>query len=147
MYCGEFLEIARGGVSRWPGKGRVVGLMLRSTDRSGVFRLAVTGRALRKNAQSSMREIVPKLMLLHYVKRQPLADDDLEISMPNDEARLSALPQDRSLLEQAPEAPFAEQTLDIAAVIFWRGAPLLRRLAAAYYAKRDAGFFAKGKGR
>ncbi|CAN2534864.1 hypothetical+protein [Methylocapsa aurea] len=120
VFSGTFLEIARPGSSRWPGRGRIAGLMLRSTETSGLFRIAAGGRAYARTAQSSMREIVPNLILLHYFRRRPWAEFDLEIAMPDDESALAALPEDKALLPAQPQTPFAEQTLQIAGVMFWR---------------------------
>ncbi|HMK89235.1 MAG TPA: SGNH/GDSL hydrolase family protein [Methylocystis sp.] len=139
VFSGEFLELARSASSRWPGDGHIVGLMLRSTETSGDYRLAAGGHAFRKNAQSAMRDIVPNLMLLHYTKTRPVADHDLEISMPYDEAELKALPEDKSMLARPGGAPFLEQTLEIAGVMFWRGAAWPRRLLSIILAKYDAG--------
>lgn len=120
VFSGPFLEIARPGASRWPGRGRLAGLLLRSTHESGVYRITAGGRAFARTAQSSMREIVPNLILLHYSRRRPRADFDLQIAMPDDESALAALPQEKALLPAEPGAPFAEQRLQIAAVMFWR---------------------------
>lgn len=129
VFVGPFLEIARSGVSYWPGRGRVVGLMLRSTQASGVFRIDAGGRAARKNAQSKMREIVPKLILLYYSTARPRAKDDLEIAMPAQEAPLMRLRNDRTLLDGPSETPFSEQTLEINGVLYWRRRSLFHRCA------------------
>lgn len=139
VYCGEFLEISRSGSSRWPGKGLVVGLMLRSTRDAGVYRLAVRDQAYRKNAQSAMRDIVPKLILLHYSRKQPYAENDLEIAMPASEEDLMRLPEDKSMLDRPCDRPFAEQILEIAGVMFWRRPAWPRRFLALALAKLDAG--------
>ena len=120
VFSGTFLEIARPGSSRWPGRGRLAGLMLRSTETSGIFRIAAGGRAFARTAQSSMREIVPNLILLHYCRWRPWAECDLEVAMPDEESALAGLPQDKALLPAEPQAPFSEQTLQIAGVMFWR---------------------------
>ncbi|MBG0809468.1 SGNH/GDSL hydrolase family protein [Methylosinus sp. H3A] len=120
VFSGAFLEIARPGSSHWPGRGRLAGLLLRSTHESGVFRIAAGGRAYARTAQSSMREIVPNLILLHYSRRRPWADFDLEVAMPDDASALAALPEEKTLLPAEPGTPFAEQTLQIAGVMFWR---------------------------
>jgi hypothetical protein len=135
VFCGNFLEIARSGVSYWPGQGQLVGLMLRSTQDAGVFQIGVRNRAFRKNAQSKMREIVPKLILLHYSTRRPRADFDLEIAMPAHEAELMRLPNDHTLLDTPSEKPFCEQVLEINGVMLWRRASLLRRGLAALKTK------------
>jgi len=120
VFSGTFLELARGGASLWPGRGRLAGMLLRSTQASGYYRIAAGGRSYRRTAQSSMREIVPNLILLHYSRRRPWAADDLEIAMPGDEAALAGLPEEKTLLPAEPGAPFAEQKLQIAGVMFWR---------------------------
>jgi hypothetical protein len=145
VYRGEFLEISRSGSSRWPGTGLVAGLMLRSTQDAGVYRLAVTREAYRKNAQSAMRDIVPNLILLHYSRRQPYANDDLEIAMPASEAELMRLPEDKSLLDRPCDRAFAAQTLEIAGVMFWRRPAWPRRLVAMLLAKLDAGALWPGR--
>jgi len=128
VYRGDFLEIARGGSSRWPGHGRLVGLMMRSTHLSGEYRIETRAGAFRKNAQSSMREIVPKLMLLHYSSRRLWARDDLVVSMPADKASLARLRNDRTPTETPGLEPFDTQRLEIAAAAFWNKPPLRLRL-------------------
>lgn len=120
VFSGSFLELARPGASRWPGRGRLAGLLLRSTQDSGVYRVAAGGRAYARTAQSNMREIVPNLILLHYSRRRPWAESDLEVAMPDDESALAALPQEPTLLPAEPGAPFGDQTLQIAGAVFWR---------------------------
>lgn len=120
VFCGTFLEIARSGISRWPGEGLLVGLMLRSTESAGVFRIRADGRAFRKNAQSKMREIVPKIILLHCSTRRPRIRSDLEIAMPAREVELMRLPTDKTLLETPCAKPFDEQLLEINGVMVWR---------------------------
>jgi hypothetical protein len=131
VFSGRFLEIARGGASRWPGRGRLVALMLRSTQTAGVFEIRAGPRSLRKNAQSQMRSAVPRLMLLHYLTRPLVCLDDLVISMPAAQAPLMALREDRTPLSTTPPAPFAEQQLEIHGVMFWRRPSLAARMAAA----------------
>ena len=123
VYSDEFLELSRGGSSLWPGRGRLVALMLRTTETAGAYRLAAKGWSLRKTAQSHIRQVLPKVMLLHYVRAQPVAEEDLEVSMPADEAALMRLPEDRTFHGAPSEAPFGAQKLEIAGVIFWNGAP------------------------
>jgi hypothetical protein len=130
VFRGRFLEIARGGGGRWPGRGRLVAMMLRSTQTAGVFRIRAGARSLRKNAQSQMRSAVPRLMLLHYLMRPLACVDDLEISMPEAEAPLMALREDKTPLSTEPPAPFAEQRLEIHGVMFWRRRGLPARIAA-----------------
>jgi hypothetical protein len=119
VYSDEFLEISRGGASFWPGRGRLVALMLRTTENAGVYRLAVEGRSLRKTAQSEIREVLPKVLLLHYVRAQPIANEDLEISMPVEEGALMSLEEDRTLHAAPSAAAFEAQKLEIAGVMFW----------------------------
>ena len=138
VYSDEFLEISRGGASRWPGSGRLAALMLRTTETAGVYRLAARGWSLRKTAQSHIREVLPKVMLLHYLRTQPVAEEDLEISMPADEDALMRLDEDRTFHGAPSEAPFAAQRLEIAGVIFWSGGPWPRRLLAAVWTRIDA---------
>lgn len=131
VFSGRFLEIARGGVSLWPGRGRLVALMLRSTETAGMFQIRTHERRLRKNAQSQMRTAVPKLMLLHYLTKPLDCDGDLEIAMPEAEAPLMALREDRTPLSADSPAPFEEQRLEIHGVMFWRRPSLLTRMAPA----------------
>ncbi|ARN81100.1 hypothetical protein B1812_08440 [Methylocystis bryophila] len=138
VYSDEFLEVSRGGSSLWPGSGRLVALMLRTTETAGAYRLAAGGWSLRKTAQSHIRAVLPKVMLLHYVRAQPAAEEDLEISMPAEEVALMRLPEDRTFHGAPSEAPFAAQKLEIAGVIFWSGAPWPRRLLAAIQTRLDA---------
>ena len=138
VYSDEFLELSRGAASLWPGRGRLAALMLRTTETAGAYRLAAKGWSLRKTAQSHIREVLPKVMLLHYVRAQPVAEEDLEISMPADEEALMRLPEDRTFHGALGEAPFAAQKLEIAGVIFWSGAPWPRRLRAAFWTRLDA---------
>lgn len=131
VFSGRFLEIARGGASRWPGEGRLVALMLRSTETAGVFEIRAGPRSLRKNAQSQMRTAAPRLMLLHYLVRPLACLDDLVIAMPRVEAPLMALREDRTPLSTAPQTPFEEQRLEIHGVMFWRRPSFPARIAAA----------------
>ncbi|WP_457797678.1 SGNH/GDSL hydrolase family protein [Methylocystis sp. S23] len=130
VFEGQFLEIARGGTSFWPGEGSLVALMLQSNDRSGPYSIRSGERACRKTPRSQMQDIVRKLMLLHYVTGEITARGEVEISMPADEAALMRLPANKGLLEAPPIAPFAEQTLAIHGLIFWRKGSLLSRLRA-----------------
>ncbi|MBY6242375.1 SGNH/GDSL hydrolase family protein [Methylosinus sp. Sm6] len=124
VFSGKFLEIARGGASLWPGRGDLVGLMLRSTQTAGEFAISAGRRRLRKNAQSGMRAAAPRLMLLHYLTKPLACADDLEISMPESEAELIRLREDRTPLAAAPETPFDAQLLEIHGVMMWRRAAI-----------------------
>lgn len=128
VFDGDFLEISRGGASVWPGEGRLAGLMLRSSDDSGVFKIQGTNAAFRKSPRSQMQELVRHLMLLHYPTRRILSHGEIEIAMPEDERGLMRLPEDRGLLIAPSIAPFEKQTLDIHGVIFWRKRTLIERL-------------------
>ena len=138
VYSDEFLEISRGGSSFWPGRGRLVALMLRTTESAGAYRLAANGWRLRKTAQSDIREVLPKVMLLHYVRAQPIAEENLEISMPAEEDALMSLEEDRTFHGAPGAAPFEAQKLEIAGVIFWSGAAWPRRLLSAIQIRLDA---------
>jgi hypothetical protein len=138
VYSDEFLEISRDGASVWPGRGRLVALMLRTTESAGAYRLAANGWRLRKTAQSDIRAVLPKVMLLHYVQAQPIAKEDLEISMPADEDVLMRLEEDRTFHGAPSAAPFEAQKLEIAGVMFWSGAASPRRLLAAILIRIDA---------
>ena len=130
VFDGPFLEIARGGWSYWRGEGRLVGLMLRSTERSGVYSIRAGAQMYRKNPRSQMQEVVKNLMLLHYVTRVLRVDGEVEIAMPADEAALMSLPEDSTLLPAPAAAPFPEQTLDIHGLMFWRKRSFGERLRA-----------------
>lgn len=128
VFDGPFVEIARGGSSRWPGHGRLAGIMLLSDQRSGVYCIRAGKAAYRKNARSQMQEDVPKLVLLHYSTRRVSIAGEVEIAMPENEAELMALPEDRTLLAIPATAPFAEQTLLIHGLMFWRPRSWIERL-------------------
>ena len=76
------------------------------TESAGAYRLAAKGWRLRKTAQSDIRAILPKVMLLHYVRAQPIAEGDLEISMPAEEDALMSLEEDRTFHGAPSAAPF-----------------------------------------
>lgn len=120
VFEGPFLEIARGGRSLWPGRGRLVGLMLQSNDSSGVYSIRAKARMFRKNSRSQMQEAVRNLMLLHYATRAIDADVEVEIAMPDDERQLMRLPEDRTIIAAPAVAPFEAQTLEIHGVMLWR---------------------------
>jgi hypothetical protein len=128
VFEGPFLEISRGGGGVWTGEGRLVGLMLQSNDKSGVYSIRAGSRALRKTPRSQMQEIVRNLMLLHYASRKIDVRGEVEIAMPDDESRLMKLPEDGTLLAAPAIAPFEAQTLDIHGLIFWRKRSLFERL-------------------
>jgi hypothetical protein len=124
VFEGSFLEISRSGSSVWPGRGELVGLMLRSLATSGAYMIRAGGRAYRKNAHSQMLETVRKLMLLHYSVRRLRVDGDLEISMPARESWLMNFPEDWTLLDSPSTTGFDDQVLEIGGVVLWRGATL-----------------------
>ena len=127
VFDGLFLEMARPSVSIWPGRGQVVGLMLRSQVTSGVYRLRACGRALRKNAHSQILTVLPKVILLHYLTKRLLSDDYLEVAMPADESGLMKVAEDRTVVESSSQTPFIEQVLEINGVMFWRRRTVLAR--------------------
>lgn len=142
VFSGRFLEIGRSGSTRWPGRGRLVGLMLRSSSNAGIYVLRNSTKAYRKCAASLMQRIVAKLILLHYVSHRLYVDDDLEISMPGEPSAVFGLKKDGSMQETAPQAPFSEQCLEINGVILWRPEPLWERLqtaAALWIARKRRG--------
>jgi lysophospholipase L1-like esterase len=120
VFSGPFLEIGRGGASVWKGHGSLVALMLQSNDRSGVYAIRSSNRAMRRTSRSRMQEIVKNLMLLHYLTCDLPVRGEVEISMPADEADLLRLPVNAGLLEAPALMNFDEQTLTIHGVIFWR---------------------------
>lgn len=130
VFAGPFLDIARGGASFWTGDGRLVGLMLQSTETSGVYLIRAQSGTYRKNPCSRMQEIVRNLVLLHYTSRVISVHGEVEISMPDNEARLMSFAEDRTLLAVPPAAPFAAQRLEIHGVMFWRPRSMLHRLRA-----------------
>jgi lysophospholipase L1-like esterase len=128
VFEGPFIELRRGGASLWPGDGRLAGLMLLSNAQSGVYRIRAGTAAYRKNARSQMQEIVPNLVLLHYSTRRMKVAREVEVALPDDEAALTLLPEDRTLLAVPATAAFAEQTLLIHGLMFWRPRSLIERL-------------------
>lgn len=131
VFDGAFIRLKRGGACFWRGSGRLVALMLRSDETSGEYLLlAPRQRAYRKNPCSKMQEIVPKLVLLHYVTRVIDTKVGVGVGMPYEEAALRRAPEDATLLSVPPTAHFSDQTVDIHAVIFWRPRSLVKRLQA-----------------
>lgn len=128
VFDGPFLEISRSGASVWPGRGRLMAILIRSTPDSGHYRIRATKRSLRKCAHSEMLSLVRKLVTLHYVSRKVLVDGDLEIAMPAEQSALMALREDRSLLQTAPTTPFENQILEVNGILLWRPASPARRL-------------------
>lgn len=127
VFSGPFLEIGRGGGARWRVPGRLVALMLRSTDASGEYRITAGTAAIRKNAQSLARENVPNLMTLHYVTHELPEARDIVIDMPASQDELAALPYDLTLMDGPSPTPFREQTLEINGIVVRRKRPILRR--------------------
>jgi hypothetical protein len=132
VFDGEFIRLKRPGECHWPGRGRLVALMLRSDDASGEYLIRAPGCAYRKNPRSKMQEIVANLMLLHYVSRKIVTDCGVSVALPDDEAAQKRAPEDATLLAIPPTAPFLDQTLDIHAVIFWRPRSIAQRIAALF---------------
>lgn len=132
VFEGGFMRLKRPSECHWPGRGRLVALMLRSDDASGEYLLRAPGCAYRKNPRSKMQEIVANLMLLHYVSRKIVTDCGVCVALPDDEAALKRAPEDATLLAVPPTAPFLDQTLDIHAVIFWRPRSIAQRIAALF---------------
>ncbi|QGM44230.1 SGNH/GDSL hydrolase family protein [Methylocystis heyeri] len=131
VFSGRFLKIERSGSSRWPGRGRLAGLMLRSSGRAGIYVVGNAAKAYRKCSASLMQQTVANLILLHYVSHRLHVDDDLVIAMPGQPSAVFALENDGSMQEAAPNASFFEQCLEINGVMLWRPAPLWARLQAA----------------
>lgn len=134
IFSGPFFEIARGGSSFWPGNGRLVGLMLLSTEASGVYLIRTRDKAFRKNARSQMQEEVVNLLLLHYTTRSIVVAGEVEVAMPDDEVALMREAEDKTLLDLPATAPFAAQTLEIHGVMFWRPRSMQERLRAFFRA-------------
>jgi hypothetical protein len=130
VFSGAFIRLKRPAECHWPGRGRVVALMLRSDDASGEYLIRAPACAYRKNPRSKMQEIVANLMLLHYVSRKIVTDCGVSVALPDDEAAQKRAPEDATLLAIPPTAPFLDQTLDIHAVIFWRSRSIAQRIAA-----------------
>jgi len=129
VFDGHFIELARGGASVWPVNGRLVALMVRSTEWSGRYRVRLGDLTIRKNAQTAARESRPDLMILHYVTSQAgTGDSGIMIDMPASEAELMALPGDLTLMEAEPPKPFIEQQLEIGGVVVYRPRSRLRRM-------------------
>lgn len=119
VYTGEFLEIMRGGRARYTQRGRLAGLLIRATEKTGIYTLSTQALSLKKSAQSTMREIVPNLILMHNIATPLFSDDEIEIALPKTEKELIFLPEDRSLLVCASPTAFEEQSLEIGALLFW----------------------------
>lgn len=132
VFRGPFLELARGASSLWPGRNALVGLMLQSTAASGDYLIRANGRSYRKSPCSQMQETVQNLMLLHYTTRRIEAAGEVEIAMPEDEGSLMRAPEDKTLLAVPATAPFAEQTLLIHGLMFWRPRTVVERIRAAF---------------
>ncbi len=139
VFSGNFLEIERPGASFWPGRGRLVALMLRSSETAGLYMMKNATKAYRKCSASTMQGIVANLVLLHYVSHRLDVEDDLEISMPGDAANLFALEKDGTMQEAEPVAPFPEQRLEINGVMLWRPVSLWRRSRARLALARERG--------
>jgi hypothetical protein len=130
VFEGDFIRLKRRSESHWPGRGRLVALMLHSDETSGDYLVRAPRCARRKNPRSKMQEIVANLMLLHYVSGAIATDRGVVIAMPDDEASLRCVPEDATLLAVPPTARFLDQTLDIHAVIYWRPRSLAKRIGA-----------------
>ncbi|MFO1102786.1 MAG: hypothetical protein U1E20_07785 [Methylocystis sp.] len=130
VFEGDFIRLKRPSECRFPGSGRLVGLMLHSDKTSGDYLIRAPRCARRKNPRSKMQEIVANLMLLHYVSGAIVTERGVSIAMPDDEAALRRAPEDATLLADPPTADFPDQTLDIHAVIYWRPRSLVARIAA-----------------
>ncbi len=122
VYNGEFLEIRRGGSASFLQEGRLVGILIRSTAKSGLYTISTTGIKIKKSAQSTMREIVPNLILMHNLPSPLYSHDRIEIAMPREEEDLTDLPEDHSLLVCASSAHYQDQTLECGALLFWTSA-------------------------
>ncbi len=120
VFTGPFLEIERGGASRWSGHGSLAALMLQSNDRSGIYCIRSGEMTVRRTSRSQMQEVVRNLMLLHYLTCDVPVQGEIEISMPASEADLLRTPANQGLLEAPALAAFDQQTLTIHGVVFWR---------------------------
>lgn len=130
VFEGDFIRLKRPSECHFPGSGRLVALMLRSDETSGDYLIRAPRCVRRKNPRSKMQEIVPNLMLLHYVSGAIASDRGVSIAMPDDEAALKRAPEDATLLAAPPTAPFLDQTLDIHAVMYWRPRSIAERIMA-----------------
>lgn len=119
VYTGKFLEIMRGGCARYTQPGRLAGLLIRSTEKTGIYTLSTRALRLKKSAQSTMRAIVPNLILMHNIATALFSDDEIEIALPTTEEELIFLPEDRSLLVCPSPTAFEDQSLEIGALLFW----------------------------
>lgn len=127
VFDGPFIELSRGGASFWRATGRLVALMVCSTEWSGHYRIRQGELAIRKNAQSQARENRVDLMILHYVAQESADDPRIVIDLPVSETGLMALPSDLTLMEGAPPKPFADQKLEIGGVMVYRPRSRFRR--------------------
>lgn len=127
VFKGPFVELARGGRCLWRAPGRLVALMVRSTQRSGNYRIQQGDVAILKNAQSLARENVPDLMILHYVTRELPDAPEITVEMPSSEAELMALPYDLTLMDGPALTPFEEQRLELNGIMAYRPRSRWRR--------------------
>ena len=135
VFSGPFLELGRGAASYWPANGRPVAVMLRSTERSGHYRISVADMVIRKNAQSLARANVVNLMALHYLAQEAPSASEVVIEMPADEATLMAEPCDLTLMDGPPLIPFEDQKLEINGLMVYRPRSFLRRAIDAVLAR------------
>ncbi len=127
VFEGPFIELAPGGASRWRAHGRLVALMVRSTEFSGYYRIKSGDFVIRKNAQSAARDDRPQLMILHYVAQEIVGDSEIIVDLPASEAELMKLPSDLTLMDKEPSRPFAEQRFEIGGIVVYRPRSRLRR--------------------
>ncbi|QGM98926.1 SGNH/GDSL hydrolase family protein [Methylocystis parvus] len=120
VFEGPSVTLRRGGACVFETKGRLVALLLRSTEESGSYTIRAGDSVLRKNAQSLARENVPNLMALHYVTAELPEAPRASIEMTGSEEALTAAPYDLTLMDGPPLVPFGEQTLELAGAMVRR---------------------------
>jgi lysophospholipase L1-like esterase len=129
VFEGPFVELRRGGVVRWRTGGRLMAVMVRSTEQSGLYRIRAGKEAVRKNAQSVARDKVANLLTLHYVLKEFKDHSDIVIDLPVEEECLMGLPNDPTLMECPPLTRLETQSLQINGIlIYYRDGTISRLL-------------------
>lgn len=123
VFSGDFVRLEWGGGAFWPCAGKLVAIMIRSSEDSGYYRVSAGGKSYRKNAQVTARAILPKLMIMQYAPSQPETRDGVLIDMPESQELLMGLDVDPTKMECAPQTAFADQTLEVNGILVWRDAP------------------------
>ncbi len=133
VFSGAFLLLKRGGRIYLDIPGRIVAIMLRSTENSGIYRIRAGRALIAKNAQSVIRKDVPELMTLHYVTATMPETFRTIIDLPKDERELRAIKYDATFMECDCAAPFVDQSIEINSAIFYRDPDRPHRLKRRFF--------------